>query len=313
MKKQILYIFLFISAIAFSQQDPVVKAEIDTINIRIGEQFEFKITIQDTANVIVPKLDKLVGLEIVEDKKIDTIKNQLIKKYILTSFDSGSYYIPQQQIFIRQRLHLTDSLLINVATVAVDTTKQKMFPIKANQEEPYQFDDFKPYLWYVILGLVIIGLIIYFALKKKKEVEEEIIIPALAPFEEAIQKFHELDEKLLWQNNEIKKYYSELTEIIRAYIERELKVPALESTTDELIETLTDFNDSEAISTTKETIKKLRNILREADLVKFAKSKPMSEQIEFNRKEAEEVVVELKPETIEEVPETKTEDEDELE
>ncbi len=132
-------------------------------------------------------------------------------------------------------------------------------------------------------------------------------------FEEAIQKFHELDEKLLWQNNEIKKYYSELTEIIRAYIERELKVPALESTTDELIETLTDFNDSEAISTTKETIKKLRNILREADLVKFAKSKPMSEQIEFNRKEAEEVVVELKPETIEEVPETKTEDEDELE
>ncbi len=313
MKKQILYIFLFISSIAFAQQDPIVKAEIDTINIRIGEQFEYKLTIKDTANVIIPKLDKLVGLEIVEDKKIDTIKNQLIKKYILTSFDSGSYYIPQQQIFIRQRLHLTDSLLINVATVAIDTTKQKMFPIKANQTEPYQFDDFKPYLWYVILALVIIGLIIYFALRKKKEIKEEVLVPALAPFEEAIQKFHELDEKLLWQNNEIKKYYSELTEIIRAYIERELKVPALESTTDELIETLTDFNDSEAISTTKETIKKLRNILREADLVKFAKSKPMSEQIEFNRKEAEEVVVELKPETIEEVPETKTEDEDELE
>ncbi len=182
MKKQILYIFLFISSIAFAQQDPIVKAEIDTINIRIGEQFEYKLTIKDTANVIIPKLDKLVGLEIVEDKKIDTIKNQLIKKYILTSFDSGSYYIPQQQIFIRQRLHLTDSLLINVATVAIDTTKQKMFPIKANQTEPYQFDDFKPYLWYVILALVIIGLIIYFALRKKKEIKEEVLVPALAPF-----------------------------------------------------------------------------------------------------------------------------------
>jgi hypothetical protein len=311
MKKYLLYIFLVFSVVAFAQQKPIVKAEIDTTSIRIGEQFEFKITVQDTANVIIPKLENLVGVEIVEDKKIDTIKNQLIKKYILTSFDSGAYYIPQQQIFIKQRLHLTDSLLIKVATVAVDTTKQKMFPIKAIQGEPYVFDDFKPYVWYVILALVIIGLILYFVLKKKKEEIEEVVIPSLPPFEEAIQKLHELDEKLLWQNNQIKEYYSELTEIVRGFIERELKVPALESTTDELIETLTDFADSESISTNKETIKKLRDLLREADFVKFAKSKPLSEQIEFHRKEAEEVVTELKP-AEEETPEIKTE-EDELE
>ena len=312
MKKYLLYIFLVFSVVAFAQQKPIVKAEIDTTNIRIGEQFEFKITVQDTANVIIPKLENLVGVEIIEDKKIDTIKNQLIKKYILTSFDSGAYYIPQQQIFIKQRLHLTDSLLIKVATVAVDTTKQKMFPIKTIQGEPYQFDDFKPYVWYVILALVIIGLILYFVFKKKKEEIEEVVIPSLPPFEEAIQKFHELDEKLLWQNNQVKEYYSELTEIVRGFIERELKVPALESTTDELIETLTDFADSESISTTKETIKKLRDLLREADFVKFAKSKPLSEQIQFNRKEAEEVVTELKP-VEEEIPEIKTEEEDELE
>ena len=312
MKKQILYLFLLISTMAFAQQKPIVKAEIDTTNIRIGEQFEFKITVKDTANVIIPKLENLVGVEIVEDKKIDTIKNKLIKKYILTSFDSGAYYIPQQQIFIRQRLHLTDSLLINVATVAVDTTKQKMFPIKAIQDEPMQFDDYKPFVWYVLAAFVLIAVILYFVLRKKKEVIEEEIIPALPPFEEAIKKFHELDEKLLWQNNQVKEYYSELTEIVRGYIERELKVPALESTTDELIETLTDFNDIESIKTTKETIKKLRDLLREADLVKFAKSKPMSEQIEFCRKEAEDVVTELKP-AKQEVPTTKTEDDDELE
>lgn len=307
MKKQILSLFLCISAIAFAQQKPMVKAEIDTTNIRIGEQFEYKITVQDTANVIIPKLENLIGVEIVEDKKIDTIKNQLIKRYILTSFDSGAYYIPQQQIFIKQRLHLTDSLLIKVATVAVDTTKQKMFPIKAIQSEPYVFDDYKKYVWYGVIALLIIGLILYFAFKKKKEEMEEVVVPSLPPFEEAIQKFHELDEKLLWQNNQVKEYYSELTGIIRGFIERELKVPALESTTDELIETLTDFNDSESISTTKETIKKLRDLLREADFVKFAKSKPLSQQIEFNRKEAEEVVTELTP-IKEEVPEIKTED-----
>ena len=156
--------------------------------------------------------------------------------------------------------------------------------------------------------MILIGVILYFVFRKKKEIIEEEIIPALPPFEEAIKKFHELDEKLLWQNNQIKEYYSELTEIVRGYIERELKVPALESTTDELIEILTDFNDIESIKTTKETIKKLRDLLREADLVKFAKSKPLSEQIEFCRKEAEDVVTELKPEVIE----TKTEDDDEL-
>jgi hypothetical protein len=312
MKKFIVYIFLLFSFATFAQTTPVVKAEIDTTSIRIGEQFVFKITVNDTTNVIIPKLENLPGLEIIEDKKIDTLKNQLIKKYILTSFDSGAYYIPQQQIFIKQRLHLTDSLLIKVATVAIDTIKQKMFPIKAIQDEPLQFDDYKPYVWYAIIAVILIGLILYFVLRKKKEIEEEIIIPALPPFDEAIQKLHELDEKLLWQNNQVKEYYSELTGIVRGFIERELKVPALESTTDELIETLTDFNDSKSISTPKETIKKLRDLLREADLVKFAKSKPMSEQIEANRIDAEEVVTELKPETIE-TPEIKTEEDHELE
>ena len=222
MKKYFVSLLLLFSFVAFAQNTPVVKAEIDTTNIRIGEQFEFKITVNDTANVIIPKLEKLTGLEIIEDKKIDTLKNQLIKKYILTSFDSGAYYIPQQQIFIRQRLHLTDSLLIKVASVKVDTTKQKMFPIKAIQSEPYQFDDFKPYLWYALIALIIIGLMLYFILRKKKEVEEEVVVPALPPFEEAIQKLHELDEKLLWQNNQIKEYYSELTEIVRGFIPAEI-------------------------------------------------------------------------------------------
>ncbi len=215
MKQKLFYILLLFSIATFAQVTPVVKAEIDTTNIRIGEQFEFKITVNDTANVIIPKLEKLTGLEIIEDKKVDTLKNQLIKKYILTSFDSGAYYIPQQQIFIRQKLFLTDSLLIKVASVVTDTVKQPVFPIKSIQKEPYQFDDFKPYLWYVLMAFIIIGLILYFILRKKKEVVEEEIIPALPPYEEAIQKLHELDEKLLWQNNLVKEYYSELTEIVR--------------------------------------------------------------------------------------------------
>ncbi|MBL4604999.1 MAG: hypothetical protein JKY02_04870 [Flavobacteriaceae bacterium] len=307
MKIRFLLLMLLISTVSFSQQ---VEVAVDTTNIRIGEQFFYQITVDDTTSVIIPKLENLKGLEIVEDLKIDTVKNNLIKKYLLTGFDSGAFYIPSQQVFIKNRAYITDSILINVATIAIDTIKQKMFPIKAIQGEPYVFDDFIPYLIWVILGLLLIAALIYYLkTRKKKEVTEEEIIALLPPYEEAIERLHKLDEKLLWQNNEVKRYYSELTEIVRAYVEKELKIPALESTTDEIIDTLKDFNDANTLETNKETIKKLKILLSEADLVKFAKSKPLSHQIEGDRKDAEDILNELKPKpSIEE--ETK---EDELE
>ncbi|MEZ4840265.1 MAG: hypothetical protein R2821_01770 [Flavobacteriaceae bacterium] len=61
----------------------------------------------------------------------------MVKKYKLTSFDSGSYVIPKQSVFIWNQPYFTDSIRIDVATVAVDTLKQKMYPIKAIHKEPY--------------------------------------------------------------------------------------------------------------------------------------------------------------------------------
>ncbi|TDQ28421.1 BatD family protein [Tenacibaculum caenipelagi] len=295
MKYKLLYICLFLASLTFAQQ-PQVKVEVDTSNIRIGEQFQYKISVDATENVIIPKLENLKGLEVIDSLKIDTIKNKLVQKYILTGFDSGAFHIPRQQIFIRNQVYLTDSLLINVTTVPIDTTKVKKFPIKGIKGEPYQLDDFKQYIWWAVIALALVALLLYFfVFKKKKEKQEEVIIPLLAPYEEAMQKLEELDKKLLWQNNQVKKYYSELTDIIRGYIERELHVPALESTTDELIDILQDFNNIKSIETTKETIEKLKGLLQESDLVKFAKSKPLSHEIEEDRKDAKYIIDHLKP------------------
>ncbi len=297
MKKQILYILLFISTVSFAQK-PIVKAEIDTTNIRIGEQFQLKISVDETQNVIIPKI-KLKGLEVVDSTKIDTIKNSLIRRYILTGFDSGAFYIPQQQIFVKNQAFLTDSLLVNVATVAIDTTKVKKFPIKSIKDEPFTFDDFKIYIYIALAVLAIIAFWIYwFVIRKRKEEEEAPTYRTLPPYEEAILRLSELDEKLLWQNNKVKEYYSELTEIVRGYIERELKVPALENTTDEVLEMIKDFKKTETIDTSKETIDKLKDLLREADLVKFAKSKPLAIEIEDDRKDAEFIIGNLKPKPI---------------
>ncbi|WP_064965987.1 hypothetical protein [Tenacibaculum ovolyticum] len=295
MKTKLFYILLFIYCVGFSQSNEI-KVEVDTTNIRIGEQFQYKISVNETENVIIPKLTNLKGLEIIDTLKIDTIKNKLVQKYILTGFDSGAFYIPQQQIFIKNQAFLTDSLLINVATIAIDTTKIKKFPIKGIKGEAYQFDDFKYYVWWALgILILIIALLYFFVLKNKKEETEDVFVPKIPPYEEAIEKLQELDEKLLWQNNKTKKYYSELTEIVRGYIERELKVPALEITTDELIDLLNDFRDVKSIDTDKETIYKLKKLLQESDLVKFAKSKPMAHQIEQDRKDAKTVIDNLKP------------------
>ena len=297
MRKQLCYILLFISAISFAQK-PMVKAEIDTTNIRIGEQFNLKISIDETQNVILPKLE-LTGLEIIDSTKTDTLENSLIRKYILTGFDSGAFYIHEQQIFIKNQAYFTDSLLVNVATIAIDTTQVKKFPIKSIKSEPYTFDYFKIYLYLLLSAIAIIGFWIYwFVIRKQKQRKEEKTYKVLPPFEEAIYKLNELDEKLLWQNNKVKEYYSELTEIIRGFIERELKVPALENTTDEILEALKNFEDAETIQVSKETLKTLQELLHEADLVKFAKSKPLAVEIKEDRKDAEDIISNLTPKPI---------------
>jgi len=298
MKKSLLYIFLLISTISFSQKNSLVLIEIDTTNIRIGEQFNLKISVEETDNVIIPKLE-LKGLEVIDSIKVDTIKNSLIKRYVLTGFDSGSFYIPQQQIFVKNQAYLTDSLLVNVATIAVDTSKIKKFPIKSIKTEPFILDDFKGYIWIVLLVILAIGLLVYFfGFRKKKEELQEEIITIIPAFEEAISKLHQLDEKLLWQNNKIKQYYSELTEIVRNYLGRDIEIPTFEQTSDEIIMLIKIQNDEKKLGLSKETLKIITSLLRNADLVKFAKAKPLSNEIEGDRKCAELIIKKIQPKII---------------
>lgn len=295
MKKIIFNIVCLISFLGFSQSNPVTTS-IDTNNIRIGERLLYKITVDGVNEIVFPKLQNTGKVELVEEFKTDTLKNKLIKLYHLTSFDSGQYYIPKQQVLINNKLFYTDSLLINVTTVAVDTTKQKMFTIKPIAQEPYIFDDFKPYLWWLLLLLTIIAAGVFYYLRKKNIVIFERK-PAVPPFEEALQKLKLLDKKQLWQHQKTKQYYIELTEIVRAYIEKEWHIPALESTTDELHGFMLDFIEIKKLPANKDTAIRLHKLLQEADLVKFAKFTPVSSEIEMHRNEAEQLITELKPKT----------------
>lgn len=281
----LLVIFILSPEQSFAQ----VSSSVDTTRIRIGEQFNYEIAIDQIEDVRLPKFesDSLNRVGLVASK-IDSLKNRLIVKYTLTSFDSGQYVLPGQEVFIRDRRFLTDPVTIDVGTVPVDTIKQPMHHIKNIKGEPYLFSDYLNYFWGLIVALIIIGLILYYFLRDKPTHEE--IIERIPPFEMAKQRLQELDNKKLIEQNRIKTYYVELTDIVRSFIEREMNIPALESTTDELIETITDFNESSKLNIPDDTLKKLQRLLQDADLVKFAKMKPLLNEIELHRRDAETVI-----------------------
>ena len=280
-----------------------VDTKIDTTRIRIGEQIHYQIIVEETEEVQFSNLilDSLKRIEVVESFKIDSLKNRLIKKYALTSFDSGRYMLPGQTVFIRDKKFLTDSIIIDVATVAVDTIKQPMYTIKEIKNEPYTFGDILAEYWWLLVLLIVIAVVLYFVLKDKVEHYEKSKIP---PFDLAMQRLKDLDSKELLKQDKIKLYYVELTDIVRTFIERDMNIPALESTTDELLETVTDFNSSSNLNIPQETITKLKKLLQEADLVKFAKSKPMSQETEIHRSSAENIIDNMHPKTVEKNKET---------
>lgn len=283
-------VFFLLPDSAFAQ----VNSRIDTTRIRIGEQFNYEIEVEEIQDVRLPKFeaDSLNRIGVVASK-IDSLKNRLVVKYTLTSFDSGQYVLPGQEVFIRDRRFLTDPVTIDVGTVPVDTIKQPMHHIKSIKSEPYLFSDYLNYFWGLIVALIIIGIILYYVLRDKPTHEE--IVERIPPFEMAKQRLQELDSKKLIEQNRIKLYYVELTDIVRSFIEREMKIPALESTTDELIETMADFNASSKLNIPEETLKKLQRLLQEADLVKFAKMKPLLNEIELHRRDAETVIDVIHP------------------
>lgn len=301
--KQYLFILLF-SVSLFAQKQ--VETKIDVTKNKIGAQFNLtlKTNVDTLSNVVFPKGTAFGRMEVIRTYLTDTIKKgaryELIKKYGLAQYDSGKYAIPSLKVFINKKEFLTDSLLVEVTNVQVDTLKQKMYDIKPIVEATTS----KSWIWNVLLFLLIIsgiGALVYWIVKKqqKKKIEAEVY---KTPIEKATNLLNVLEKKELWQKGEIKNYYSELTDIARNYIEEAIEIPAMESTTSELIEGLRKASLKKKMMLSQETIENLERVLKQADLVKFAKSKPLDFEISEDRKKIERAIVTLDKSIPVEVP-----------
>lgn len=288
----------------FNVQAQQVKGAVDTTSIRIGEQitYEFQVEADSTDLVLFPEGQTFQPLEMIEAYQVDTsyagAKMNLIKRYGLTQFDSGSYTIPRQLVSINQQPFYTDSVAIEVNNVVVDTTKQGLYDIKDIVAVERATSKFWEYLLYFLLLAAVIGGFLFFIIRRsrKKAAAEQ----KLPPFEQALFSLKQLDEEYkepargIDERDATKAYYSKLTDIVRRYLDEEVYDRSMESTSSELIERLMLEKEEGKIDLSKETILKLDQILKRADLTKFARTSPGAGQAEADRIVAEEIVKETK-------------------
>jgi len=278
--------FVLFSVFSFAQK---VESSIDSLSIKIGQELTYKIEVEvDTTSLVVfPEGQTFQPLEMIESYKVEATKIddrfKLIKRYGLTQFDSGKFTIPRQKILIGDYEFLTDSLTVEIHNIVVDTTKQGLYDIK-----PLIDVDKSPSKWWlytllIALLLALIGFVLYWFVWREKPLTHEEKVALLPPYERAKLALQELDNSDYLENDQLKAYYSDLTQIIRKYLDEKVYDRALESTTDELISRLSLLKDGNQIDISKDDIKNIETILKRADLVKFAKSTPDKELAKLDR------------------------------
>jgi len=306
MKFKLYIVFFLLSTSLWAQ--PKVTTSVNTTKNKIGAEFKLtlKTNVDTLSKVKFPEAKSFGALEVIQSYKIDTIKNgaryQLIKKYGLTQFDSGKYVIPKIPVLINGKQTFSDSIKVEVNNIKVDTLKQKMYDIKDIAKVESPLGNWWIYVL-ILLAIATAGFFIYKYIKKRQSDPEVEEIVFKSPIEKATTLLQQLEKKELWQKGEIKHYYSELTDIARNYIEEEIHIPAMESTTSELIEGLRKASKQKKLKLSNETVENLEKVLMQADLVKFAKVKPLDFEIEEDKKRISNSIVTIHksiPEVVEE-------------
>jgi len=280
-------------------------ARLEKDNLQIGDQVTLELTVTVPAGSLVQwpmLLDTLVrNIEILRKSGLDTITSNkeqftLKQKLIITSFDSGSYIIPPIPFKYTQKgdtvtyYTQTSPVNLDVQTIKTDPAKD-IKPIKPPLTAPVTFRELLPWIG---LGVIILALafLIYFFLKKRKQkvpVFTSRLKTSIPPYEAAMEALESLRLKKLWQAGRVKEYYSEMTDIVREYIELRFPVRALEMTTSEIDAALrqTDVNGSAR--------EKLHQTLTLADLVKFAKEQPLPLENDLSFSQCVDFVRETRP------------------
>ncbi len=288
-----------------------VDAKLDSAGIFIGQRIGLTLEVSADADkeVELPEWDSLQqvvpGLEFVCAEKADTNflndgkRMMLSRRYYFTSFDSALYLIPEMKVKVAGKDYSSKRLALKVLTLDVDTLHaDSIFGIKEELAPPFEWAEWRQVLWFFLLALLIGGLLGYviYRLKTNKPIIRRIRNKKRQPpHKVAMQKIEQIKEEKIWQSEDSKEYYTQLTDTLRNYIKERYGFNAMEMTSYEIIQRLQEVNDEEAIN-------ELRELFQTADLVKFAKYSTLINENDRNLVNAIEYINQTKQEEPEQKP-----------
>ena len=292
-----LFLLLVIGTIAWGQGYKAT-AKLESNTILIGDQVNLSLNFSfpSGTQIVWPSIkDTILGnIQVISRTKVDTSwfadkKNLLLtQKLRLTCFDSGFYTIPPIRFYYRNlpdttiRFEQTEIQILTVHTLAVDTTLA-IKPIKGPVKIPFSILEYMTWIIAGLLFLAIAAFLLYYLIRRRKGEPIFLLRPSIKyqPHEWALIELEKLRTRKLWQAGKMKEYHTELTDILRKYIEDRFHLMAMESTTSEILE---DLEEKTGILKEYRTI--LGRILSMADLVKFAKYLPLQEDHEQSMEDA---------------------------
>lgn len=280
---------LLLTAPALKAQSVTLNAAIDSVTMPIGQQTLLHLTLTGPSNqaYTFPTFagDSVVnGVEVLERKPLDTLEMdgayiKLKADYLITSFDSGLYYIPPIKVLAGVDSVFSNELAIKILTYDVDTANYQLFDIKGVQKPPFVLAD---YLWIILLVLLVavLGLGGWWFYKRYKQRKanqhEEAVMASLPPHVAAIMALDKLKMEKPWMAGRNKEFFTRLSDILRQYIDRRFQVDAPEMTTSDILELFRRDKDTQSV------YQNLKQILQLSDLVKFAKLTPLENEHELS-------------------------------
>lgn len=273
-----LKLITFISCFCLSTDTTIgqsVSASGPIDSLTVGEIFNFSITIKNSVpaeKVIFPDSNSFYGdIEFLSSSHFKVSSSTDSTEFNLQFFGVEDASIPPLPIRIVSgsdtTLIFTDPYqLFYKQTIGSENDELK--PLKPNFAFPR-------IIWPYLVGLLVLlatGLFIwwkFFRSQDEQETETRPIPEFKNPLDELEAILIRLKEEHTGKiEKDFKWFYSELGDAIRWYIEELYKIPALESTTREVLRYM------DAFGVDVQMIKHTRTVLNEADMAKFAKFKP---------------------------------------
>ena len=143
------------------------------------------------------------------------------------------------------------------------------------------------YILVLLLLIVIVGALVLLYLRKRAKpmnLQSEVG-PQRQPHEIAYEQLNRIEEMNWIAQGEMKVYHTEISHIIRQYIAARYHIPALELTTQELLDRLQPENIPR---------ERIRQFFTNCDLVKFARYSPTKPEAHERMQEARRIVDETK-------------------